>query len=115
MADKLKAQLPLGLLVLSAGVHQDASEIVAEVIAAVRDEIGPVAAFKLCAVVDRLPKTRSGKILRGTMRSIADGEPWTMPATIDDAESLQVVTLALRSLGYAKQSDDNPDSVTTIV
>ena len=115
VADQLKGQLPLGLLVLSAGVEQDTSDIVAEVIAAVRDEIGPVAAFKLCAVVDRLPKTRSGKILRGTMRSIADGEPWTVPATIDDAESLQVVTLALRSLGYAKQSDDNPDSVTTIV
>jgi propionyl-CoA synthetase len=84
-------------------VDQDASEIVAEVIAAVRNEIGPVAAFKLCTVVDRLPKTRSGKILRGTMRSIADGEPWTMPATIDDAGSLDDVTLALRSLGYANE------------
>ncbi len=102
VADQLKGQLPLGMLVLSAGVDQDASEIVAEVIAAVRNEIGPVAAFKLCAVVDRLPKTRSGKILRGTMRSIADGEPWNMPATIDDAESLHEVTLALQSLGYAK-------------
>jgi propionyl-CoA synthetase len=101
VADQLKGQLPLGMLVLNAGVDQDASEIVAEVIAAVRDEIGPVAVFKLCAVVDRLPKTRSGKILRATMRSIADGEPWTMPATIDDAESLQTVTLALQSLGYA--------------
>ncbi|MCH8073705.1 MAG: propionyl-CoA synthetase [Proteobacteria bacterium] len=101
VADQLKGQLPLGLLVLSAGVDQDASDIVAEVIAAVRDEIGPVAAFKLCAVVDRLPKTRSGKILRGTMRSIADGEAWTMPATIDDAESLPIVTLALQGLGYA--------------
>jgi propionyl-CoA synthetase len=100
VADQLKGQLPLGMLVLSAGVDQDASEIVAEVIAAVRNEIGPVAAFKLCAVVDRLPKTRSGKILRGTMRSIADGEPWTMPATIDDAGSLDDVTLALRGLGY---------------
>jgi propionyl-CoA synthetase len=94
------------MLVLSAGADQDASEIVAEVIAAVRNDIGPVAAFKLCAVVDRLPKTRSGKILRGTMRSIADGEPWNMPATIDDAESLDDVTLALQSLGYA---------VTTVV
>ena len=102
VADQLKGQLPLGMLVLSAGVDQDASEIVAEVIEAVRNEIGPVAAFKLCAVVDRLPKTRSGKILRGTMRSIADGEPWSMPATIDDADSLHDVTLALRSLGYAK-------------
>jgi len=104
VADQLKGQLPLGLLVLSAGVDQDASDIVAEVIAAVRDDIGPVAAFKLCAVVDRLPKTRSGKILRGTMRSIADGESWTMPATIDDAESLQIVTLALQGLGYANKT-----------
>jgi len=101
VADQLKGQLPLGMLVLNAGVDQDASEIVAEVIAAVRDEIGPVAVFKLCAVVDRLPKTRSGKILRATMRSIADGEPWTMPATIEDAESLQSVKLALQSMGYA--------------
>ena len=104
VADQLKGQLPLGLLVLSAGVDQDASEIVAEVIAAVRNDIGPVAVFKLCAVVDRLPKTRSGKILRSTMRSIADGEPWTMPATIEDADSLQVVTLALQSLGYATKT-----------
>jgi len=104
VADQLKGQLPLGLLVLSAGVDQDASEIVAEVIAAVRNDIGPVAVFKLCAIVDRLPKTRSGKILRSTMRSIADGEPWTMPATIEDAESLQVVTLALQSLGYATET-----------
>ena len=101
VADQLKGQLPLGMLVLNAGVDKDASEIVAEVIAAVRDEIGAVAVFKLCAVVDRLPKTSSGKILRATMRSIADGEPWTMPATIDDAESLQSVKLALQSLGYA--------------
>ena len=109
VADQLKGQLPLGMLVLSAGVDQDGSEIAAEVIAAVRNEIGPVAAFKLCTVVDRLPKTRSGKILRATMRSIADGEPWTMPATIDDAASLDEVTLALRSLGYANETDDGPD------
>ena len=110
VADQLKGQLPLGMLVLSAGVDQDAREIVADVIAMVRNEIGPVAAFKLCTVVDRLPKTRSGKILRSTMRSIADGEPWTMPATIDDAESLHEVTLALRRLGYANETDDGPDS-----
>jgi len=110
VADQLKGQLPLGMLVLSAGVDQDAREIVADVIAMVRNEIGPVAAFKLCTVVDRLPKTRSGKILRSTMRSIADGEPWAMPATIDDAESLHEVTLALRRLGYANETDDGPDS-----
>jgi len=104
VADQLKGQLPLGLLVLSDGVDQDASDIVTEVIAAVRNEIGPVAAFKLCTVVDCLPNTRSGKILRATMRRIADGEPWSMPATIDDAESLQIVTLALQGLGYADRS-----------
>ena len=101
VADALKGQLPLGLVVLSAGVDRDSGEIVAEVIESVRNEIGPVAVFKLCAVVERLPKTRSGKILRGTMRSIADGEPWTMPATIEDAGALDDVTQALRGLGYA--------------
>jgi propionyl-CoA synthetase len=112
VADRLKGQLPLGLLVLSSGVDQDASEIVAEVIAAVRNEIGPVAVFKLCTVVDCLPKTRSGKILRSTMRNIADGEPWTLPATIDDAAPLQSVTLALQGLGYANKTDHGPDSST---
>jgi len=102
VADALKGQLPLGLLVLSADVDRDSGKIVAEVIESVRNEIGPVAAFKLCAVVERLPKTRSGKILRGTMRSIADGENWTMPATIEDACALDDVTLALRGLGYTK-------------
>jgi len=102
VADALKGQLPLGLLVLSAGVDRDSEEIVAEVVASVRNEIGPVAAFKLCAVVERLPKTRSGKILRGTMRSIADGESWKMPATIEDAAAVVEVTAALQSLGYGK-------------
>jgi propionyl-CoA synthetase len=101
VADQLKGQLPLGLLVLNAGVDRPVEEIVAESIQHMREKIGPVAAFKLCAVVDRLPKTRSGKILRGTMRSIADGESWKMPATIDDPVILEEVTEALRSLGYA--------------
>ena len=101
VADQLKGQLPLGLIVLCAGVDQNPGEIVSEVIASVRNDIGPVAAFKLCTVVERLPKTRSGKILRGTMSKIADGEPWNMPATIEDAKSLEEVTRALRSLGYA--------------
>jgi propionyl-CoA synthetase len=100
VADPMKGQLPLGLLVLNAGVTRDPGEIVAETIQHVRDKIGPVAAFKLCAVVDRLPKTRSGKILRGTMRCIADGEPWKMPATIDDPVILDEITAALRKLGY---------------
>jgi propionyl-CoA synthetase len=70
-----------------------------------RERIGPVAAFKLCAVVERLPKTRSGKILRGTMRSIADGETWKMPATIDDPAILDEVAIALRGLGYVPSSN----------
>jgi propionyl-CoA synthetase len=100
VADPMKGQLPLGLLVLNAGVTRDPAEIVAETIQHVRDRIGPVAAFKLCAVVDRLPKTRSGKILRGTMRSIADGQSWKMPATIDDPAILDEISAALRQLGY---------------
>jgi len=68
----------------------------------VRDEIGPVAAFRLCATVSRLPKTRSGKILRGTMRRIADGEPWTVPATIDDPAVLDEVVTALDQLGFPR-------------
>jgi propionyl-CoA synthetase len=96
----MKGQLPMGFLVLNAGVTRDSAQVVAEAIQHVRDKIGPVAAFKLCAVVDRLPKTRSGKILRGTMRSIADGESWKMPATIDDPAILDEITLALRGLGY---------------
>jgi propionyl-CoA synthetase len=99
IADAMKGQLPLGLLVLNAGVTRGNDEIVAEAIQQVRDRIGPVAAFKLCAVVERLPKTRSGKILRGTMRSIADGQPWKMPATIDDPAILDEVGQALKTLG----------------
>jgi propionyl-CoA synthetase len=105
VADSLKGQLPLGLLVLNDGVSRDPGEIIAEVIQLVRQQIGPVAAFKLCAVVERLPKTRSGKILRGTMRSIADGEPWKMPATIDDPAILREIGEALHGLGYAPSGD----------
>jgi propionyl-CoA synthetase len=104
VADPMKGQLPLGLLVLNDGVTRDSDEIVAEVIQHMRERIGPVAAFKLCAVVERLPKTRSGKILRGTMRSIADGETWKMPATIDDPAILDEVAAALRGLGYVPSS-----------
>ncbi|MEE4278391.1 MAG: AMP-binding protein [Halieaceae bacterium] len=84
VADAMKGQLPLGLLVLADGVERPHEEIVAEVIASVRETIGPVAAFKQCHVVNRLPKTRSGKILRATLRSIADGQSYTVPATIDE-------------------------------
>jgi propionyl-CoA synthetase len=102
VADDLKGQLPVGFLVLKAGVDRPHDEIVAEAVQLVRDRIGPVAAFKSAVVVARLPKTRSGKILRGTMRSIADGEPYTTPATIDDAAILDEVGDALRTIGYAE-------------
>ena len=101
VADQLKGQLPLGLIVLNSDVSRDFDAITSECIAMVRNDIGPVAAFKLCGVVDRLPKTRSGKILRGTMRCIADKADWTMPATIEDASALDDVTRALEDLGYA--------------
>jgi len=101
VADAMKGRLPLGLLVLNAGVGRPAEEIVAEAVQKVRDEIGPVAAFRKCVVVERLPKTRSGKILRGTMRSIADGEAWKMPATIDDPVVLDEIADALSVLSPA--------------
>ena len=103
IADQMKGQLPLGLLVLNDGVTRSSAEIVADTIAHMRERIGPVAAFKLCVVVDRLPKTRSGKILRGTMRSIADGVSWKMPATIDDPAILDEIARALQELGYPSQ------------
>ena len=98
VADALKGQVPLGLLVLKAGVSLPGQRIIAEAIALVREQIGPVAAFKLCAVVPRLPKTRSGKILRATMRAIADGRDWTMPATIDDPAILDEIAEALSQM-----------------
>jgi propionyl-CoA synthetase len=101
VADGLKGQLPLGLLVLKAGVDRDHDTICREAVQLVRDRIGPVAAFKQASVVVRLPKTRSGKILRGTMRRIADGEEYTTPATIDDPAILAEITAELRQLGYA--------------
>ncbi len=104
VADSLKGEVPLGFLVLNAGVERDPGEIVAEVVQMVRERIGPVAAFKTATVVKRLPKTRSGKILRGTMKKIADGAPYRMPATIDDPAILDEITEALRANGYAKNS-----------
>jgi propionyl-CoA synthetase len=98
--DELKGQVPLGFMVLKAGVRRGHEEIVREVVRMVRERIGPVAAFKQALVVDRLPKTRSGKILRGTMQKIADGGDYRMPATIDDPAILPEIAQALRSLGY---------------
>ncbi len=100
VADQLKGQLPLGFLVLSAGVNRSHAEIVNEIVNMVRDRIGPVASFKIATVVERLPKTRSGKILRGTMKKIADGEEYKIPATIDDPEILAEVATALEEIGY---------------
>jgi len=102
VADELKGELPLGLVVLKAGVNRPDAEIVKELIQRVRDKIGPVAAFKSAAVVKRLPKTRSGKILRGTMKKIADGTEYKTPATIDDPAILDEITVVLETLGYHK-------------
>ena len=98
--DALKGQLPVGFLVLKAGVDRPGADIAAEVVAMVRAEIGPVAAFKQATVVERLPKTRSGKILRSTMRQIADGEEYRVPATIDDPAILGEISEALAGIGY---------------
>ncbi|MBV8934349.1 MAG: propionyl-CoA synthetase [Alphaproteobacteria bacterium] len=103
VADALKGQIPLGFLVLKAGVKRPASEVERDAIELVRERIGPVASFKTALVVAGLPKTRSGKILRGTMRRIADGEDYPMPATIDDPAVLGEITAALASAGYGKQ------------
>jgi propionyl-CoA synthetase len=100
--DELKGELPLGMVVLKAGVSRPHEEIAKEVIARVREKIGPVAAFKLATVVKRLPKTRSGKILRGTMKKIADGKEYSVPPTIDDPAILGEIGQSLKTLGYPK-------------
>jgi propionyl-CoA synthetase len=102
--DELKGQIPVGFLVLKKGVDHDPQEVVKEVVQMVRQRIGPVAGFKTAMIVPGLPKTRSGKILRGTMQKIADGDDYRMPATIDDATALTEVTEALNQAGYAKKT-----------
>ena len=97
--DALKGEQPCGFVVLKSGVSRDTAEIERELVALVRDRIGPVAAFKLALTVARLPKTRSGKILRGTMKKIADGEAWTLPPTIDDAAVLDEIGDSLKGRG----------------
>ncbi len=99
IADALKGEVPCGFVVLKAGVNRPVAEIERECVALVRERIGPVAAFKLTIAIARLPKTRSGKILRGTMKKIADGETWTMPATIDDPAVLDEIGRALKAKG----------------
>jgi propionyl-CoA synthetase len=100
--DSLKGQLPIGFVVLNANTHRSANEVEVELIALVRERIGPVASFKTAIVVNRLPKTRSGKTLRGTMRAIADGAQWNMPATIDDPKILDDITTSLEGAGYPR-------------
>ncbi len=102
VADQLKGQVPVGFIVLKAGVDRPNPEVTAELVKLVRDRIGPVAAFKLATVVKRLPKTRSGKILRGTMQKMADGEAHKVPATIDDPAILDEIGQSLRELGYPR-------------
>jgi propionyl-CoA synthetase len=101
--DELKGQVPIGMVVLKAGVRRQADDIERDCVELVRSSIGPVAAFKTALVVGRLPKTRSGKILRGTMRKIADGEEWKVPATIDDPVILEEIKAALSSKGLARK------------
>lgn len=100
VADDLKGELPLGMVVLKAGIEADTEVLQKELIKQVRDEVGPVAAFKLVAIVERLPKTRSGKVLRATMRKIANSEEYKIPATIEDASVLEGITDSLKAMGY---------------
>jgi propionyl-CoA synthetase len=100
VADEIKGEVPVGFVVTKAGVARGEAEIVRELVERVREQIGPVAAFKTALVVKRLPKTRSGKILRGTMKKIADGHEYTAPATIDDPAILEEIGEALGAKGY---------------
>jgi propionyl-CoA synthetase len=100
VADQLKGQVPIGFAVLKAGVERDPAEVSAELVARVREQIGPVASFKHARIVSALPKTRSGKVLRGTMRNMADGQDWRVPPTIEDRAVLDDIAAKLEDLGY---------------
>ena len=102
IADEIKGEVPLGLIVLKAGVQRSHDEIVTELVERVRERIGPIASFKVAAIVQRLPKTRSGKIVRGTIKKIADGVEYRIPPTIDDAATLDEITACLAALGYPR-------------
>ena len=104
VTDALKGQLPLGFLCTNSGTERSDDDIVKDCVSLMREKIGPVAAFKHAVVVQRLPKTRSGKILRATMVKIADSEDYKMPATIDDPAILGEIQDALKSIGYASDS-----------
>jgi propionyl-CoA synthetase len=106
VGDNLKGQLPVGFAVLKAGVKKAPDEVRKELAGLIRNEIGPIACYKETAVVGRLPKTRSGKILRGTMRKIADGEEFKVPSTIDDPAILGEIEVALKDIGYAKKKSE---------
>jgi propionyl-CoA synthetase len=103
-ADDLKGEIPLGLIVLKAGHVRPHAEIIAELIQMVREKIGPVACFKVAAVVKRLPKTRSGKIVRGTIKKIADGLDYRMPPAIDDPAILDEIKADLAAIGYPRSN-----------
>jgi propionyl-CoA synthetase len=102
--DPMKTQLPVALVVLKAGVQRDHATIVDELVHVVRQQVGPIANLKHIGILARLPKTRSGKVVRGTMKKIADAEPFQVPATIDDASALDEVRSVLRTLGYAREA-----------
>jgi propionyl-CoA synthetase len=102
VADELKGEVPLGLVVLKAGVRRPQPDIVADLVHMVRERIGPVACFKTAVVVQRLPKTRSGKVVRGTIKKIADGAEYRVPPTIDDPATLGEITTTLATLGYPR-------------
>ncbi|MDA7848304.1 propionyl-CoA synthetase, partial [Sulfurospirillum sp.] len=102
--DELKGENPMGFVVLKEGIERDPQSLVEGIVQLVRDEIGAVASFRVATIVNRLPKTRSGKILRGTMRSMADGKAWNMPSTIEDADVLPEIEEAIKALGYPKQN-----------
>jgi propionyl-CoA synthetase len=108
VTEAIKGEIPLGLVVLKAGVQRPHDEIVAEVVAMVRERIGPVASFKVASVVKQLPKTRSGKILRGTIKKIADGVDYRVPPTIDDPGILDAITADLALLGYPGNPSNKP-------
>jgi propionyl-CoA synthetase len=108
IADTIKGEIPLGLIVLKAGVRRPHGEIVTEVVEMVRERIGPVASFKVAMIVKRLPKTRSGKILRGTIKNIADGVDYRLPPTIDDPAILDEIAVDLAALGYPGNLSKKP-------
>jgi propionyl-CoA synthetase len=108
IADAIKGEIPLGLVVLKAGMRRPHDEIVTELVQMVRERIGPVASFKVATVVKRLPKTRSGKILRGTIKKIADGVDYRLPPTIDDPAILDEITTDLAALGYPGSASGKP-------